>query len=104
MNPLLQSAIGSVLRYCLMLLVPWFVKHGIWTESASERYVEAAVAFLLAIGWSWWKIHSQRIKILTALTMPLGSTENDLKDKVAAGITPSVLTPVNQPPEVPAQP
>jgi hypothetical protein len=93
MNPILASFIGSLLRYALMLLVPYFVKHGIFTESVAEGYVEAAVAGLLALGWSWWKIHGNRVKLLTALSLPQGSTENDVKAAVASGAAPSVLTP-----------
>lgn len=96
MSPILTSALGSILRYALMLLVPYFVKHGIWTQSAAEGYVEAAVAGLLALGWSWWKIHGNRVKLLTALAMPDGATENDLNAHIASGSTaPSVLTPPN---------
>jgi len=94
MNPILTSALGSILRYCLMLLVPYFVKHGIWTESAAEGYVEAAVAGLLALGWSWWKIHGNRVKLLTALALPPGVTENDLNRHIAGGgAVPSISTP-----------
>ena len=98
MNPIAQSAIGSILRYGLMILATYLVKHGIWSESAAEGYVEAAVVALLALAWSWWKIHGNRIKILTALTMPQGSTEDDLKVQVATGSVPSVMTPTNQVP------
>ena len=95
MNPILQAALGSILRYGLMILATFLVKHGVWTASAAERYVEAAVVALLALGWSWWKIHGNRIKVLTALTMPQGSTENDLKEQVKTGEVPSVMTPTN---------
>ena len=59
-------------------------------------HVEAAVAGLLALGWSWWKIHGNRVKLLTALALPDGATENDLNAHMASGATaPSVLTPPN---------
>jgi hypothetical protein len=100
-NPILSSALGSILRYGLMILATFLVKKGIWTESAAEGYVEAAVVALLALGWSYWKIHANRIKLLTALTMPEGSTENDVKAVIASGeSTPSVLTPANTTPTV----
>ena len=95
MNPLIQSALGSILRYLLMIAATYLVKHGIWTASAAEGYVEAAVLALLALGWSWWKIHRNQIKLLTALSMPQGSTENDVKAAVASGAAPSVLTPAD---------
>ena len=99
MNPILQSAIGSILRYLLMILATYLVKHGIWTASAAEGYVEAAVVALLALGWSWWKIHDNRVKLLTALSLPVGATENELKAHIASGApVPSVLTPPNSVP------
>ena len=94
MNPMLQAALGSILRYLLMIAATYLVKHGIWTASAAEGYVEAAVVALLALGWSWWKIHGNRIKLLTALALPPGATENDLNTHIAGGgAVPSILTP-----------
>jgi hypothetical protein len=85
-----------------MILATYLVKHGIWTASAAEGYVEAAVVALLAIGWSWWKIHANRIKFLTAL-LPGMTTENDVKSHIWNGeATPSVLTPPNEAPVQPA--
>jgi len=83
-----------------MIAATYLVNHGIWTASAAEGYVEAAAMALLALGWSWWKIHSNQIKILTALTMKPGSTQSDLNKQVSAGATPSVLTPTTAAPIV----
>ena len=101
---MLQSAIGSILRYGLMILATYLVKHGIWSQSAAEGYVEAAVTALLACGWSWWKIHSNRIKLLVAL-MPGPKTEDEVNAHISSGLpVPSVLTPSNTVPGVPAEP
>jgi hypothetical protein len=98
---MIQSAIGSLLRYGLMILATYLVKHGVWTQSAAEGYVEAAVTALLALGWSWWKIHANRIKLLVAL-MPGAKTEDEVIAHIAAGLpVPSVLTPSNTVPGVP---
>jgi hypothetical protein len=102
MNPILQEAVGSILRYGLMILATVLVKHGIWTASAAEGYVEAAVSALLALAWSYRKIISARVKLLTALMMPVGATENDVNAKIKSGAaTPTVLTPANTVPGVP---
>jgi hypothetical protein len=98
---MLSSAIGSLLRYGLMILATYLVKHGVWTQSAAEGYVEAAVTALLALGWSWWKIHGNRVKLLVAL-MPGPHTEDEVNAHIAAGLpVPSVLTPSNTVPGVP---
>jgi arginine exporter protein ArgO len=105
MPPLLQSAIGSVLRYLLTIIaVKVFVSHGVWTNAAAEAYVEGGVIFLLAFGWSMWKNYTQHRKVLTALAMPGGSTQDDLDTQILTKATPSISTPVNQTPVLPAKP
>ena len=103
MNPILQSAIGSILRWALALLAGYIVKKGIWTEGDATTYVSAGTLALLALGWSLWQKYTARSKTLTALMMPAGSTEDELKAHIASGApTPSVLTPSNTAPGVPA--
>jgi len=93
MNPILSSAIGSLLRYALIYLAAFLVKHGIWTDSEAGRYIEGAVVALLTLGWSLWTHYRTRIKFLTAL-MPSNQTEQDVKDHLASGWpTPKVTTP-----------
>ena len=96
MNPILQEALGSLLRWTLMLGAAYIVKKGIWTEGDATKYVEAGVVALLTLGWSLWEKYKSRIKLLTALTMPIGSTENDLKAAVSTGIDiPALSTPTD---------
>lgn len=96
MNPILQSALGSILRWLLALLAGYLVKAGIWTNSNAQAYVAAGTLALLALGWSLWQKYHSRIKFLTALTMPVGATENDVKAQVATGqALPAVNTPAD---------
>ena len=100
MNPILQSALGSVLRWLLALGAGYLVKAGIWTNSNAETYVAAGAMALLAIGWSLWQKYHSRIKFLTALTMPVGATENDVTAQVKSGdALPAVNTPANSVPQ-----
>lgn len=104
MNPILSSALGSILRWLLMLVVPVLVKYGIWTQDDSTKYVEAAVVALLALGWSLWAKYKDRIKFLTAL-MPGPQTENQVDAHIAAGQTPALNTPTDTiPQQKPATP
>ena len=98
MNPILQSALGSIIRWLLMLVVPVLVKYGIWTQADSTKYVEAAVVALLALGWSLWEKYKSRVKFLTAL-MPGPTTENEVDAHISAGNTPALNTPANTVPE-----
>jgi len=93
MNPLLQAALGSVLRWLLAILAGYLVKKGIWTDSEAATYVTAGALGLLSIGWALWDRYKTRVKLLTALSLPEGSTENELKDRMkTAAPKPSVLT------------
>ena len=104
MNPLVSSALGSLLRWALMLGAAALVKHGIWTDSEAGKYVEAGVVALLALSWSLWQQYKNRVKFLTAL-MPGPKTENEVIEHIASGsATPSILTPANTIPGVPLTP
>jgi hypothetical protein len=104
MNPILQSQLASLVRSLMWLGVPFLVKKGLLTGTQAEGIVEAASLMLVSLAWSYWKNHANQVKVVTALAMPAGSTENDLKAQIITKAVPSVLTPANQPPEIPAQP
>jgi hypothetical protein len=108
MNPILQSALGSLIRWALMLLVPVLIKYGIWSDSDASKYVDAAVIAVLTLLWSFYQKYKSRVKFLTAL-MPVAvggpQTEAEVDSHIARGApTPSLTTPVNTVPGVPAIP
>ena len=99
MNPIMQSAIGAILRFVLAIAAGYVVKAGIWTASEATGYVGAAALGLLALGWSLWEKYRSRRKLVTALSMPFVATEDQVIEKIAAGVpVPSVTT---RPDEVP---
>lgn len=105
MNPILQAALASILRWGLTLLAGFLVKAGIWSASDATTYVTAGTLAILALGWSLWEKEKSRIKVLTALTMPEGSTENDLNAKIkSSDPKPSVHTPPDVSPTTPPFP
>jgi hypothetical protein len=94
MNPLLFSALGAILRWVLAFGAGFFVERGIWSSEDAATYVAASAVALLALGWSLWSKYRGRVKLLTALAMPMGTTEATVKEHIAAGLpTPSVATP-----------
>ena len=102
MSPLVQEALASVLRWGLALAAGWLVQHGIWTQAAATMYVAAAALALVSLGWSVWQKYVARSKLMTALIMPAGRTENDVARKIASGIgVPSVTTAKDVVPLVP---
>jgi hypothetical protein len=99
-NPLLQSALGAILRWLFALGAGYLVEHGIWTQSEASTYVAGAALAALSLGWSLWAKYHNRIKFLTALEAPAGSSEADVKATIAAGLGASVTEtpPVSPPP------
>ncbi len=102
MNPIASAAITSVLRWALAIGAGYLVNHGIWTQADATTYVAAAALGLVALGLSLWDKYKTRIKLLTALTMPAGTTEDAVDAHIAAKLpTPSVTTPPDTVPGVP---
>lgn len=94
MNPMLSAALGSVLRWAFAIVAGVLVNHGIWAKSEAEMYVAAASLATLSLGLSLWSKYHGRIKFLTALQMPQGSTEHDVDQQIADPqvTNPSVMT------------
>lgn len=93
MNPILQAAVGSVLRWALSLAAGFLVERGVWSQAEASTYVAAAVLGALSLGWSLWSKYHGRIRLLTTLS-EAGLSEDAIKAHIAAGgATPSVSTP-----------
>ncbi len=92
MNPMLQEALMSILRWGLTLLAGWFVSHGVWTLSQSASYVAAASVAILTLGWSLWQKYGARVKLLVALSGG-PTTERAVEAHIESGaVTPTVKT------------
>ena len=102
MNPLVQQAIGSILRWALTFVAGCLVNRGIWTGAEAEVYVGSLSIAIVTLGWSFWIHYRSRVRLLTALTMPPGTTENDVKAVIKSGAaTPTVTTPPDTVPGIP---
>ena len=86
MNPLFQAAIGAILRWFFALGAGYLVEHGIWSQSEASTYVTAAALAAVSLGWSLWAKYHSRIKFLTALEAPAGSSEADVKATIDSGM------------------
>ncbi len=95
MNPLAQEALGSFVRWVLMILAGYVIEAGIWTGEAAERYVAAGTLAVLALGWSLWQKYQAKRKLLTALTMPTMASEREVEQQIASIGAPSVMTAKN---------
>lgn len=87
---LLLEALGSILRWLLAFGAGYLVRHGVWSQGAADGYVTAAATAiamaLVSIGWSLWQKYSARIKLLTALSLPAGSSIEQVQQRVDAGM------------------
>lgn len=92
MNPLLQSALGSILRALLAGLAGWFVQRGVWTQDAANEYLTAGVLFILTILWAVWTRYKDRLKFLTALDAPAGIPEEHVTEKIKLGMGAKLTT------------
>lgn len=102
MNPLLQSQLGSIIRAAILLAIPWLKVHGILTDSESVKFVESVTAVVLAVGWGLWAHYHKQKEVVTALASPIGTTQNDVREKIASGEpVPTVFTDPRTVPGVP---
>lgn len=74
-NPLLQAAIGSILRALLQGAAGILVGKGIWTASEADAYVLALVAFLIGMGWSIWQKYKTALLMKAYQLLPAGAPE-----------------------------
>ena len=81
MNPVLQAALGSILRHFLTIAAGYLVAQGIWTQEEAMTYVAAAALGLLGVGWSVCQKSKAHALIEKALDMPQGSSLEQLKDR-----------------------
>ena len=96
--------VGTLLRSAVMAGAGWLVAHGMLPSGSVEEWVGAVVLTLLALFFSLYQKYVERTKLMVALTLPSGSTENDVKSHIATGaVTPSILTPPDTVPGVPLE-
>lgn len=98
MNPMLREFLGAVLRWSLQGIFTSMVTKGILTPEQGEYMLIGLVGSLCTLFWILWVKYSQRLKILTALAAPKGTTERTLEQKIRIGDVPSVKTPKTESP------
>ena len=83
MNPMLQAALGAILRHVLTAIAGGLVARGIWTAEDAATYVSAFVVFLLGLGWSVWAKYRDRLFRDQAMSLPAGVSEDQVKAAIA---------------------
>ena len=100
MNPLLKEALESAARSLLKIIAGYLVARGIWSNEQAASYIAPAAVALVGLGLSLWKTYTSRRKLVTALAMPGGSTEQQVKIVIdnPRVVTPPVSLPKDQAP------
>lgn len=81
MHPLLQAALGAILRSGLTFGAGFLVQRGIWQQGEADQYVGGLTIFALTLGWSLWEKSRTRQRFLDALAAPNGTDERDLEKR-----------------------
>lgn len=109
MNALLLDFLVAIARWALTAAGAALVARHIITADQNDAFLGAifqhlmiwvplVASFVLVL----WARYRNRVKFLTALSMPVGSTENEVKSLIASGaVTPSVKTPADTIPGTP---
>lgn len=85
MNELFARFFGALTRFLLAGIAGWFVKKGIIDDNLSTDLLAAAVIGIPTLIWSLYQKYKDRVKFLTALQLPVGSTESDVEAVVDNG-------------------
>ena len=101
MNPLVQKALGSALRWLLTISVgAWFVKSGVWTDGQAAEYIGAAAVALAPLVWGLYEKYKSQQKQATTLAVAnsltgrrvTDITEEDIDDVIKSGDSAKAAT------------
>lgn len=101
LNPIIQKYLGSLLRAALTLAVPFFVSRGIWTTDEANANIASLATAGAALAWSLIEKYRSQKKLVTALTMPSGTTQKEVEMKINTEPTPPVSLPKDVAPFTP---
>lgn len=95
--PILDAVLGSLVRSALMMITGFLIERHLVSQEIANQFVSDGVAHVLiavpaalALAWSVWVKVRGRARFLTALEAAPGTTEEQVKDKVDAGMGVSV--------------
>lgn len=103
MGPLILKLITGLLLAAAGPVVIWLSVKGILTQDESTQLLTTLAGVLLTIGAALWQKYRERVNVLTALSLPKGSSEKTLDATVKAKDTPPVTTPPTSSPVRPSQ-
>lgn len=86
MAQLLTIMLGALLRMLLLGAFAALIERGVWTTGQVEQVAIGLAGFIAVACYALWNHYKNRLKFLTALESPVGTTETTIEKKVAAGL------------------
>lgn len=90
MTELITIMLGSLLRMLLLGLFAVLIERGVWSEGQVTTLATGLAGFITVGGWALWTHYKSRLKFLTALESPAGTTEEAILAKIKTGTGASV--------------
>lgn len=90
LNPLVREGLASVVRAVLQMLAGWLIANGLWTSSDADKILPGLALAIVSLVWSVYQKARMRNKLVTAMAMPSGVSENQVQ---AAIRNPFIHTP-----------
>jgi hypothetical protein len=85
MDPFIKSIIGSIMRWLVTGVAAWLVSRGVLASGDSAEVIAGATTLLITLVWTLYQKYCARVKFLTALESPAGTSEAKVDAKIAAG-------------------
>lgn len=93
MGTILQSILGGLLRYVLAGVISWMITNGIANEEQVTQLLAGLTGALILLGWMAFNKIRGRVKLLTALAVPKGTTVAHLETLIGRGLKVPATTP-----------
>lgn len=84
--------LGMIVRYVIAASIAWLAAHQVVPAADTGRvttalldYAPYITGFVLMVAWAVWVKVKARIKFLTALEAPAGTTEHQVDKRIANG-------------------
>ena len=82
---LLTIFLGSLFRMLLILIFGVLIERGYMTDGQFAQLGMGLGGFVVVTGWALYRRYHDRLKFLTAIEMPPGTTEAHINEKIKNG-------------------
>jgi hypothetical protein len=86
MYQLIVIMLGSLLRMLLLAASGALIERGVWTTGQVEQIAAGVAGFVVVGAYALWNHYKNRIKFMTALETPPGTTEANVDATIKAGL------------------